>query len=366
MECLSTTADTYPYGAAPTGSVMSRSATIRNSVKILIDAFLRGRERRSTCLTTQDPSSPPIERSSFSRPCFADAIGNGTLHCASNVRYPELMLRIQAAVYGPLSHEQSRRVLQNREDLWSVCHGKQGVDGSAPKQPLWNRNFVLMTLPGRNAPTEFHRDPPRSHPPNRNKPDRVDWPAAATANTMVKAVVYDFPKSKLIDGPLQIEARIDQNATVVGTADAVEPAGVATFRGGQLDLSYRSARAPALLAEPILTCKRSTVRCRSCALVVLAVQDRLAYGPTFEIGDGGRCFAGAESLGQRPSRGGPARIAPSEQATRRPRGRQRADRRCGSGSVRLSATHGGGKAGRCWTEVGGLEAQAGGATETVR
>src|SRR5437879_2949593 len=81
------------------------------------------------------------------------------------------------------------------------------------------------------------------------------------------------------------------------------------------------------------------------------------------IGDGGAVrWSGV--LGQRPSLGGPARIAPSEQATRRPRGRQRADRRCGSGSVRLSATHGGGKAGRCWTEVGGLEAQAGGATET--
>jgi uncharacterized membrane protein (UPF0182 family) len=38
------------------------------------------------------------------------------------------------------------------------------------------------------------------------------------------SVVYDFPKTKLVDGPLQIEARIDQNAQLFGAIDVVESA----------------------------------------------------------------------------------------------------------------------------------------------
>jgi len=92
-------------------------------------------------------------------------------------------------------------------------------------------------------------------------------------------VVYNFPKTKLVDGPLQIEARIDQNAQLSGTIDAVESAGLArAARRPACD----SDRARAAICGAYLTCKPSESPMPELRLVVLALQDRLAYGPTFE------------------------------------------------------------------------------------
>jgi hypothetical protein len=91
-------------------------------------------------------------------------------------------------------------------------------------------------------------------------------------------VVYDFPKSKLIDGPLQIEARIDQNAQLSGQLSLWNQQGSHVRRGSLIVIPIGRAL---LYAEPIyLQADRSPMP--ELRLVVLAVQDRLAYGPTFE------------------------------------------------------------------------------------
>jgi uncharacterized membrane protein (UPF0182 family) len=91
-------------------------------------------------------------------------------------------------------------------------------------------------------------------------------------------VVYNFPKTKLVDGPLQIEARIDQNAQLSGQLTLWNQQGSHVRRGALLVIP--SGRA-LLYAEPIyLQAERSPMP--ELRLVVLALQDRLAYGPTFE------------------------------------------------------------------------------------
>jgi len=91
-------------------------------------------------------------------------------------------------------------------------------------------------------------------------------------------VVYDFPKTKLIDGPLQIEARIDQNAQLSGQLTLWNQQGSHVHRGSLIVIPIGRAL---LYAEPIyLQAERSPMP--ELRLVVLAVQDRLAYGPTFE------------------------------------------------------------------------------------
>ena len=91
-------------------------------------------------------------------------------------------------------------------------------------------------------------------------------------------MVYDFPKTKLVDGPLQIEARIDQNAQLSGQLTLWNQQGSHVRRGSLLVIP--SGRA-LLYAEPIyLQAERSPMP--ELRLVVLALQDRLAYGPTFE------------------------------------------------------------------------------------
>ena len=81
-----------------------------------------------------------------------------------------------------------------------------------------------------------------------------------------------------MDGPLQVEARIDQNAQLSGQLSLWNQQGSHVRRGGLIVIPVGKAL---LYAEPIyLQAERSPMP--ELRLVVLALQDRLAYGPTFE------------------------------------------------------------------------------------
>jgi uncharacterized protein len=114
-------------------------------------------------------------------------------------------------------------------------------------------------------------------PANRN--NLIGWIAGRSDGTQYgTSVVYNFPKTKLVDGPLQIEARIDQNAQLSGQLTLWNQQGSHVRRGALLVIPTGKAH---LYAEPIyLQAERSPMP--ELRLVVLTLQDRLAYGPTFE------------------------------------------------------------------------------------
>jgi uncharacterized protein len=109
-------------------------------------------------------------------------------------------------------------------------------------------------------------------------------------------VVYNFPKTRLVDGPLQIEARIDQNAQLSGQLTLWNQQGSHVRRGTMLVIPVGHAL---LYAEPIyLQAAQSPMP--ELRLVVLALQDRLAYGPTFEAALLSLFGAEAPSVGNAP------------------------------------------------------------------
>ena len=119
-------------------------------------------------------------------------------------------------------------------------------------------------------------------------------------------MVYNFPKNKLVDGPLQIEARIDQNAQLSGQLTLWNQQGSHVRRGTLLVIPTGKAL---LYAEPIyLQAERSPMP--ELRLVVLALQDRLAYGSTYEAALSA-LFAGSNSS-LTPTE--PQRVAPSASA----------------------------------------------------
>ena len=92
-------------------------------------------------------------------------------------------------------------------------------------------NFVLMKLPGETA-MEFVEILPFT-PANRN--NLIGWIAGRSDGAHYgTAVVYNFPKTKLVDGPLQIEARIDQNAQLSGQLTLWNQQGSHVRRGSLL------------------------------------------------------------------------------------------------------------------------------------
>jgi hypothetical protein len=253
-----TTSDSYPFAHRYTLG-RERINYIRNSVKILIDAY-----SGATTFYVFDSRDPVVAAYRALFPgLFKDAAAMPDA-VRKHVRYPELLLSVQAAVFG-LYHMTNPDVFYNREDLWSVAS-----DNNQRQQP----NFVLMTLPGERS-TEFIAILPFT-PANRN--NMIGWIAGRSdAEHYGEAVVYDFPKTRLIDGPLQIEARIDQNAQLSGQLTLWNQQGSHVHRGSLIVIPMGRAL---LYAEPIyLQAERSPMP--ELRLVVLAVQDHLAYGPTF-------------------------------------------------------------------------------------
>jgi hypothetical protein len=263
-----TTSDSYPYSTSyPMGD--DSINYMRNSVKVVIDAY-----NGTTTFYVFDPKDPIIAawRGTFPS-LFRDASAMPS-DMRRHVRYPQLLLEEQAAVYG-LYHMNDPEVFYNREDLWTVA-SEVGLSASGDQQTQsMEPNYVLMKLPGESS-AEFVEILPFT-PANRN--NLIGWIAGRSDGANYgTAVVYDFPKTKLVDGPMQIEARIDQNAQLSGQLTLWNQQGSHVRRGTLLVIPCGHAL---LYAEPIyLQAQQSPMP--ELRLVVLALQDRLAYGPTFD------------------------------------------------------------------------------------
>ena len=263
-----TTSDVYPEARHyPLGD--GEVNYLRNSVKVTIDAY--DGSANFYVFDAQDPILAAY-RGAFPT-LFRDASAMpATLR--QHIRYPENLLRLQAEAYG-LYHMTNPEMFFNREDLWTPAT-ESGVDqnGERTTQEM-EPNFVLMKLPG-EVGMEFVDILPFT-PANRN--NLIGWIAGRSDGAQYgKAVVYNFPKTRLVDGPLQVEARVDQNAELSGQLTLWNQQGSHVRRGNLLVIPTGSAL---LYAESIyLQADRSPMP--ELRLVVLALQDRLAYGTTFE------------------------------------------------------------------------------------
>jgi uncharacterized membrane protein (UPF0182 family) len=262
-----TTSDNYPYSSHYylNGDQLNY---IRNSVKVVVDAY-----DGTTTFYVFDPQDPVIAAYRQIFPSLFKDVATMPPALRKHVRYPELLLKLQAAVYG-LYHMTDPAVFYNREDLWTVASEVVSQSGEQKVQAL-EPNFVLMKLPGETG-VEFVAILPFT-PANRN--NLIGWIAGRSDDSHYgTSVVYDFPKTRLVNGPLQIEARIDQNAELSGQLSLWNQQGSHVRRGTLLVIPCGRAL---LYAEPIyLQAQQSPMP--ELRLVVLALQDRLAYGPNFE------------------------------------------------------------------------------------
>ncbi len=291
-----TTSETYPYATHYT--LGDRDINyVRNSVKVAIDAY-----NGAVTFYVFDPADPILAayRSIFPS-LFRDAAAMPS-DLRRHVRYPELLLKMQAAVYG-LYHMTDPTVFYNREDLWTVASEvgmkQPGEQAALPMEP----NYVLMKLPG-EAGIEFAGILPFT-PSNRN--NLIGWIAGRSDGANYgTALVYNFPKTRLVDGPLQIEARIDQNAQLSGQLTLWNQQGSHVRRGTLLVIPCGKAL---IYAEPIyLQAERSPMP--ELRLVVMALQDKLAYGSTFEAALRALFGGASSSLSAEPAAPEAARAGP--------------------------------------------------------
>jgi hypothetical protein len=243
---------------------------IRNSVKVMIDAY-----NGTTHFYVFDSQDPLIATYRATFPTLFEDASQMPADLRAHIRYPETLIRVQGEVYG-LYHTQSAKVFFQREDVWNVAQ-QIGLDNQNRKQvqPI-DPYFVLMQLPGEQTQNEFVLILPFT-PSGRN--NLIGWMAGrCDGDNYGKLLIYNFPKSRLIDGPLQIEARIDQNSQLSSLFTLWNQEGSHVVRGHLLVIPIGRAL---LFVEPIYL-KAESSPMPELRLVVLATQDRLGYGQTFD------------------------------------------------------------------------------------
>jgi hypothetical protein len=191
----------------------------------------------------------------------------------AHVRYPELLFRAQAAIYTTY-HVEDEQVFYNREDVWTIAQQgsrQQGQQAADAIEPF----FVLMRFPG-SSDLEFVSILPFT-PANRN--NLIGWFAGRSDGEKYGTLRgYHFPKTRFVDGPLQIQARIDQDSQLSGQLTLWNQQGSTVIRGNLLVIPLDDTL---LFVEPMyLQAERSPMP--ELRLVVLATQDRLAYAPRFQ------------------------------------------------------------------------------------
>ncbi|PYO54319.1 MAG: hypothetical protein DMD83_22525, partial [Candidatus Rokuibacteriota bacterium] len=228
--------DAYTVSSALPYSQASRDGVnyIRNSVKISLDAY-----DGTVTFYVADPADPLVRTYARIFPTLFRPLESMPASLRQHVRYPEDLFRLQAGVYGTY-HMTDPEVFYNREDQWSfpqvTVNGK-----TATMQPY----YTVMRLPG-EAREEFILMLPMV--PNK-RDNMIAWLAARcdgpAAGTLIE---FAFPKDKLLYGPAQIEARIDQDTTISQQLSLWNQTGSRVIRGNLLVIPIDDAL---LYVEPL-------------------------------------------------------------------------------------------------------------------
>ena len=210
-----------------TGGTEARSADgfdglnyIRNSVKVVVDMY-DGTVR----FYVMDPKDPVLAVYRAAFPGVFNELSELSADLKKHLRYPENLFTIQADQYRTF-HMTDPQVFYNREDLWTAPMEK--YEGQAqPMEPY----YILTKLPGSDQ-LEYLLMTPFT-PQNRD--NMISWMAARSDFPEYgKMLFYELPKEKLIYGPNQVEAMIDQNTTISQQLTLWNQQGSRVIRGKQI------------------------------------------------------------------------------------------------------------------------------------
>jgi uncharacterized membrane protein (UPF0182 family) len=196
-----TTSDFFPYSFTYAPPLPEAELNyIRNSIKVVVDAY-----NGSVDVYVADPSDPIARTYQRIFPGLFKPLSAMPPGLQRHIRYPVDLFRIQARVYRSY-HMENPEVFYNREDLWQFPH--QATDGTmAATDP----SYMIMRLPG-EPQAEYILMLPMAPSQRENM---IAWLAARCDPPHYgELIVYEFPKDKLVFGPFQIEARLNQNTAI--------------------------------------------------------------------------------------------------------------------------------------------------------
>jgi uncharacterized protein len=218
-----TTSRWFPYAQPqPDGGI----DYIRNSVKVVIDAY-----NGTAAFYVADAADPVVATYRRIFPSLFKPLDAMPPDLQKHIRYPEDLFLIQALEYRAY-HMDAPEVFYNREDLWQFPREPTGPDDiNARNAARMSPYYIMMRLPGDPSAQFFLMLP--MVPSQRE--NMIAWLAArCDPPDYGKLIVYEFPKEKLVYGPFQIEARINQNTEISQQISLWNQMGSRVIRGNLL------------------------------------------------------------------------------------------------------------------------------------
>jgi len=219
-----TISDRFPYSEPMRRRGMNY---IRNSLKAVVDAY-----NGTVNFYLSDPEDPIILTYGKIFPELAKPLDQMPEDLRAHIRYPQDLFTIQAHVYATY-HMQDPQVFYNKEDLLSIP--RRTVGGTEQEMEAY---YTIMRLPGETK-EEFVLLLPFT--PNKRDNMRAWLAARSDPPHYGKLIALDFPKAKLIYGPKQIEARIDQDAFISQQLSLWGQRGSQVIRGSLLAIPIETS-----------------------------------------------------------------------------------------------------------------------------
>jgi uncharacterized membrane protein (UPF0182 family) len=253
-----TTSGRYPY-SQPFNRQFNY---IRNSVKVVVDAYLG-----DVSFYISDPSDALIRCYARVFPGLFKPLSAMRPGLRPHLRYPEDLFDVQRFMYCTY-HMRDPRVFYNQEDVWEIPNEIYGGE----VQPM-ESYYTIMSLP-REKKEEFILLSPLTP---KNKNNMIAWLAARSDGSHYgKLVLYQFPKQQLTYGPMQIEARIDQDPSISQLITLWSQKGSRVIRGNLLVIPIENSL---LYIEPMyLQAEKSEIP--ELTRVVVVYGNRVALGQT--------------------------------------------------------------------------------------
>ena len=273
----------YPYSESyGEGSVNY----IRNSVKVVVDAY--NGDVNFYIVDEKDPIAATFAKI---YPTLFKSFDQMPESLKAHIRYPNNLFQIQASVYGKY-HMEDVNVFYQKEDVWDIASEIYGMEKQQMKP-----NYYIAKLPGEDK-AEFFNSLPFTPKSKQNMTALMV--ARNDGDNYGQLVLYQFPKSRTIYGPEQIEAQIDQNTEISKEFSLWNSSGTKYRRGNMFIIPINTS---VLYVEPVyLEAQNSSIP--EVKRIIMAYDDEIAYEETLAeclvslFGDGAEDGVSGQGTGE--------------------------------------------------------------------
>ena len=271
-----TVSETFPYSEPYRDGVNY----IRNSVKVIVDAYL-GR----VAFYVMDPDDPVLGAYRAALPALFRPLEEMPEGLKRHLRYPQDLFEAQVDKYSTF-HMTVPQVFYNGEDVWAVPRQTQGFKPMSLRpihalgdeygvQQHMSPYFVLMKLLGEDR-VQFLLMTPMT-PANRD--NMIAWIAARSDFPGYgELIAYKLPKERLILGPIQVQAMIDQDTQISQQISLWDQRGSRVVRGHLLVIPIEESF---LYVKPVYLIAEGT-DIPQLKRVIVSDGDRIAMAETLE------------------------------------------------------------------------------------